>query len=602
MNELREVLRKKINELKLELERSTYDASYEKQLEVLNTVINNPDLVNDNNLGEVTSVLSGLDLDDSTKNDMTNSLKALVFLNGGSHLGIKMTDEELSSILSGVGKVRDDISARKSTKTEKLDEMKQKIAAISTIDKQIRENDYVDNIDLVLELTRGLSSKEQLVIFQKLYDHNHSIRMDMQEELIDFENDYNYESLPDRVDIKSVQDIFVKYGYDISYLDPKYIEIIKKRGSTDRIIEVLDTLRDYSLSFNIEDLGYQKAFMSLIIKGDRATMTKSFEIAKENNLDPKKLISLTSSLIKQRKYVSRKTPENTEGPGPLLESGFATNFQKNVELFKKELFNEELGWDLPKVFKKCSTVLVQPYEIVEKNLMLMKYYGIDLRFENKNCLSILRTLDFAEKFDRYLEIDDDATFYIRNNLSRLLLPDLIYKLQYLAKNRKNGVIYDPYRVRDSITGLGKQLKGEVTNPDLPGRQVPVFLKDSIEVLSEIMGIVNLSDKIENYSLYEAELDKNNANYEFDDSLLERPEIMNLETNYRVNGDPLVYDLNGVRISRLKALRIYQTFMDSSTVKADDNALLFAVTHNSLLDENEFAKVEKTLGIKSKVMK
>lgn len=596
MNELRDLLKRRISTLNAEINKILDTPSVE--LKDLNDILDNPRSFTDDKVEEIMLSLNGLDIDTSLIDDMGRNLRLLAFINTGEkEHGIKITEHELDNIVKGVKDTRDSIAKSNNTASEQLTSLKKEIATTSEIDSNIKNNEYVDNIDLIMELTRDMPIKNRIELLKELYDYNYNIRINTQEELVDYETDFNYKDMPDKLSIDAVEELLGRYGYDAKLLSEKYIEIIKKRGNTDRIVEVLDTLKEHNLRFNLNDKNSFRPFVSLIIKGDRETMERSFNLAMENGLDVHKLLKHTSVLIRQRKYVSKEAPTGGEGPGPLLEDGAATNFEKNIMLFKNYLFNDDYGWDLPKLFDKCVTVLTTPYQIVERNLMIMKLYEVDMKFKEKNCgaVSCLIEKDFDQKIDRFLEIDKDATYYIKNNLSRLRTPNLVPKLEYIKRVATD---YDPYRSR-GLMDLPKQLKTEVTDNNYRSNRRD-FLNWSSEKLYDELNIIDLSERIPNYHLYEEEV-ANNVNYKIDVSLLDRPEILALETKYRNPSEPFIYDINGVRISRMKVLRSYQAFVNSSVIAADENALLYSVTRNSLLDEGEFNNIKKALNVRSKVM-
>ena len=67
-------------------------------------------------------------------------------------------------------------------------------------------------------------------------------------------------------------------------------------------------------------------------------------------------------------------------------------------------------------------------------------------------------------------------------------------------------------------------------------------------------------------------------------------IETLDSKYKI--DDLRYSINNLIFSRLKTISLYN-FLTSKEIKEKD-ALLIALTYNSVIKKDEFANIEKTL--------
>ena len=54
---------------------------------------------------------------------------------------------------------------------------------------------------------------------------------------------------------------------------------------------------------------------------------------------------------------------------------------------------------------------------------------------------------------------------------------------------------------------------------------------------------------------------------------------------------IVYNFDGVIISRLKVLRYYQTLISNEKIVSSKDALLYAITVRSMLNQEEVQKIE-----------
>ena len=599
MSDLTVLVKKKLNTLNNEYATAINNPDFDDKTRRLMEVMKNPSLYSEEKLEEVRSSLHELNASDELIEGVISDIKLLNFLDTGLRGGlIKLTHNESTSYLKEInGRLSEVANLRYSP-------IKKEIARLKEVQRQLDNNEYVDNIDLIFDLISELPNSQKLGVLKELYSHNRNIRISTQEEIEDIKSDYNYDEMPDVIDFDVVAKLLKeKYNYDIDNIEDKYKQVIRKRADINRITGVLDKLKEKNVSLDISDKGECKAFVTLLIKGDPAIMEESFEIAKKYGqyLSYNKLMKFSSALIKQRNYVHSDSAGNNRGTSVLLESGAATNFQKNVAFFAEEGNLFDRGWTLDKLFDKCGSILIQPYAVVAKNLKIMDLYGINLDYKEKGCnaVSALKYLDFDIRVDKFIEIDADATNYIKHNLSRLLSEDLVYRLQYCARNKRNGIIYDPYR-NEAKT----QLKGEMTKlpkENIDNKVSSKFLTDSIEDLVSGFDLVDLSTKIDNYQTFEKALFNSYPEGEIDKSIEERPEIMDLDLKYRKIGDELVYNMGDVRLSRTKALRIYKVFVDSPNIEANDNALLFSLTYKSLLNQDQLDRVKNSLNMKNKVM-
>lgn len=613
MDGLKSLLKAKLRELKREFVK--LDGLYGDEIQALDKMINHLGSFQQEDYNYIVSLLNEIEQTEETKETIIGKLQLLLFVNNSDPgLEISFTEEEMQAIIKTIDNIKSDLVNLKNSHNANAEDYKREINYIEDINNKIADVEYIDNLDYILKLTEGLDKEQKLAVLESLFDYNHQIRVETQDEIETYESNYDIDRLPDRFDEETLGLLLSKYGYDINLITSDHINVLKKRGNLDRIEEVLETLKARNIFMDMTPANEKNAgenelaFVKLILNGDRETMEKSFRLAENYGLEDRDLLGLVASLIKQRRYTENSNSEFPQSESESLYAGSATNFEKNIELFSRELFDSKHGWDLSKIFSRSKFILVQPYKSVKKKFDLFKEYHIEFYYDEKQALTSLISPDLGYKLDRYIEINKDAAYYITHNLSRLVDSDqLIYKLLYFSKNKYLGI--DPYYRKDS-TRPSSRLKGYMTDLDkLDIRNdissddkaiIRKILTASKKDLRNLMGIVDLTT-LPNYDLYAEVLnDENKGNY-ISDNIYLRPEINNLERNYNDSSDYLVYNINGGRISRYKVLRVYQALIDKFGENLDDSALLFAMTYQSLLDDVQLKNIKETISNKSKVI-
>ena len=99
----------------------------------------------------------------------------------------------------------------------------------------------------------------------------------------------------------------------------------------------------------------------------------------------------------------------------------------------------------------------------------------------------------------------------------------------------------------------------------------------------------------NYSSFE-QIIVQNFQPDYDSSILNDPLIKKLETYHHVNDHDFQYVFGNVVVSRFKVLRIYSVLKKQENIDLEE-ALLFAITYNSLLSEQSLQVILSQLGMK-----
>ena len=241
---------------------------------------------------------------------------------------------------------------------------------------------------------------------------------------------------------------------------------------------------------------------------------------------------------------------------------------------------KEHNIDLNELFDTNREILILKNEILVNNYNKVKNYNIDLTNENIKYLlynkNALRNIDYyieakgaekgflgkEEEFDGYDCIVNNP--YKLNNINRTAL----LKLRYATENN--------HKIFSNKAGI---LSGEITNPKvdiikLPDNYIDSYFNNEYQSISS-SELERLMQEFKNLK----EIDLRPS------SIIEA-----LDNKYKV--DDLRYSINNLIFSRLKTISLYN-FLTSKEIKEKD-ALLIALTYNSVIKKDEFTNIEKTL--------
>ena len=202
-------------------------------------------------------------------------------------------------------------------------------------------------------------------------------------------------------------------------------------------------------------------------------------------------------------------------------------------------------------------------------------------------LSFLGSTNFEETIDQFIETSPLGYDYIKDNLSRLKIADpkdlIFYKIY--ASYMKQSCMGSPMIPEGPFAFFNSSkllLRGEITNDNSMYRglndnnkQAQTMTVDPV-VRNQVFFDKAVRDK-------EADINF----YNFRD-----PRIEELD-EYIDPTDPLVYDFNGTRISVLKVRRVLY-LLHQANVDGLDDSLLYAITYNTIIDQNNFNKIKNMI--------
>ena len=430
--------------------------------------------------------------------------------------------------------------------------------------KKPNHEELITDIDTILHLfsENQVSEEEKQAILLSLIKYN-------QEVVSKKEHDINHR----RVDITTMEltSIFQRYGYDFSKLDTSYQLKLKKEGDRKNIDEVFRAMQDVGFVRFREDTS-GLILTSLLLGSTKEILEDITRLARERG------INLTTS----QQLISAYIPRSYLWDGR-YHIGKMEDFKKNLVLLA------EHGISIPDVSSKEKELLMISHSRLQTNLEWLERYGLykdtvsDLLLDD--FLSALMSKNIPEVIDLWIESHPLGIVYVKNNLSVLssYVSDdvlLFYKLHMSLM--QNDV--SPFRLTVSNGVKKLHLRKEFTNDTIPYLGI-YDLESAKEVTKTFEILFEKQDKYMNC----ARLSLTNS---ISDNVFDYPYIVSMN-HFSDPHETLLYDIAGIKISKLKVLRIYDSLCKCGLGDSLD-ALLFAVTYHKLFTEYEYHKLVVTI--------
>ena len=436
--------------------------------------------------------------------------------------------------------------------------------------KKPNHEELITDIDTILHLfsENQVSEEDRQAILLSLIKYN-------QEVIAKKEHDINHR----RVDLTTMEltSIFQRYGYDFSKLDTSYQIKLKKEGDRKNIDEVFLAMQDVGfVRFHEDTSGL--ILTSLLLGSTKKIIEDVTSLARERG------INLTTS----QQLISAYLPRTYLWNGR-YHIGKMEDFKKNLVLLA------EHGISIPDVSSKAKELLTISNSRLQNNLEWLERYGLykdtvsDLLLDD--FLSALMSKNIPEIIDLWIESHPLGIVYVKNNLSVLssYVSDdvlLFYKLHMSLM--QNDV--SPFRLTVSNGVKKLNLRKAFTDDTIPYLGI-YDLESAKEVTKTFEILFEKQDKYMNC----ARLSLTNS---ISDNVFDYPYIVSMN-HFSDPHETLLYDIAGIKISKLKVLRIYDSLCKCGLGDSLD-ALLFAVTYHKLFTEYEYHKLVVT--IKEKVEK
>lgn len=526
----------------------------------INTIIANSNILTDLDLSEEEK-----ELIDTLKNLDANVLKYIL------DLGL---DEKQEKILSDIkNKVETKITELESINEETIKERinYNKILLSKIKNKTINLIDSRD-ISYIVELLakNGFPVSAQIEVLKLI----NKINLDIYSN-IDVEDVISSEKEETNIDKDELTKILSAHKIDFNSLKEESRTKLIKYGVLSQIEEILCTLEEQGLH-NIKSR--EDILVNILIYSSKKIIDDNMKLVKERNIVSLAYINPTM-FYPAMKVVTNKRPYIKSGPTPgerTSKTSGSSNFLKgNIELL------DELGIDPEEVYSKCATYFYGNPKLKRRLLKNLELYGINLR-DNLTSYALLSTgaavLDTLDK-----AIENGAYEYCLEYQSRLGSNNRVnyYRIKYAQKLYEEG------------NPLGRKTPFNARYVNAKGRETYVLASDFTKATSEKYGSEEQDTKrlygskeitVENQELISTILSNSRCDVITDISRL-NSKIVSLDKLY-MSEDGITYNFNGVIISRNKVLRYAEKLITSPNIELTDSTLLYIITRNSMLDENE----------------
>ena len=505
------------------------------------------------------------------------------------------------------------------------------LTSYNNIKEIIRGKIGFDDIVKLLDFVKGMNIplKDKIEIIREINNQTFKIEAETlteevqevseESEVIDVVNVSN-------INVDDVQALFSKYGYDIhSIFKNGDIDRIVKYGNLQTIEEILIAMQDIKLNDDKKQSAKLAKIFVLsngeivknILDNIKADMKANLN---SNNYNLNEIfnnyVDYYPLFIKGNKSYDSGNRKGGNGGDPINadERGAFGNYLAIRDIIK----GEDKDADFNAMVEKCGSLFVKcSVHSFKKRLDKFKLYGAtkDNYFGALSCFTGNNSLDVIDVFrelghDKYLfKGGFSTTCRSVDNINMTLALIKLY-------NKRGESIY--FREPDGDKNKYYRLKGYVSNIKSGSTVGKILASDTKDMLD--MGlIVKTSDitftkrygekgvilsemgRYENYSnkYYEENVTKydeydrvisDNENDNITSISLNNIYIRELDDAYKVS--EYLYDIDGVMISRLKVLRMFETLLSNGLGNLD--GIFVAITRNSILTKDELERIDKEI--------
>lgn len=352
----------------------------------------------------------------------------------------------------------------------------------------------------------------------------------------------------------------------------EYKAKLLKHGHLGKIEELIIYLKGKKLSFVFNQ---PEILTKILLSSTKENIDRLIREFDESHLSWKEFIKNNPSVLYPNSKMTIKLEGNkTHGKKSSNTTSGSLNYcLKNIEFLKAN------GFDVARVLKDCEIFFIRKPSTQEKIYNRLKLYGLSLKYPDgttKKGFSSLDTLDVLDKLDAGIECG--CYSYYLDNVSKLV--DSKFNLFKIKMAKIDGMIDDQlFRKVKSGNETKICISGEFA------QEIDDKYGKTIEDSFRIYQAINVP--IENKELYTSIVD-NSDNDTITDYVLQDEYINQIDQLYKENHR--VYNFNGVIISRFKVLRYYQTLITNPDINSSRDTLMYAITKNSMLNQNDYNNI------------
>ncbi len=471
---------------------------------------------------------------------------------------------------------RRDFETYENIDIEKISSLNNRYKSLATLLNNPKNKKFVSDISTlnILFDENNVGSDERRDILLSIIKYNKSL--------------FNYKKKEDEssitkygdLDIDKVRVIFKKYDYDFDSYSESFRNKVLGNGSFVRIREVLDSLSKYKFPKVINEY----TLMSLLLGADKETISKCVSLATSNKLKVEQLLRIPGVLIKRengtilsKRYNKFRIVgyDSDNYKDEVYIVGSFKDFEKNIYSLSK------YGLSIKNVFNRCPLVLVIPNEILSDNLETFLEYGFTFKDRSNNlfdkAMPALLCNNLAEVIDQFIEIHPYGISYLRQNLSCIktvssCFDTMFYKIYYSIMKKGINEAFITVISNNKSFLCFKNLESE--------EYLNINDNNKVEITNTIIPEFTDRDKY-------MEIIKN-TDLSIDIEIFDNEFIQNINV-YSDKEEPLIYNFEGIRISKIKVLRIFNALLKNH-VLADMDSFMFSITYNTIINQNDYNKL------------
>ena len=489
--------------------------------------------------------------------------------------------------------------------------LKQIIDSIVSINKQVENKEIRDLLSVVDNRFFNITEEQLDLLFNTISESDYSLEQKRDMFLYISINSIKYadellleneeKEVAKGMSIEECIELFSKYGYDFNILSNANKLKFTLNGNYERVDNNFKAFQDNNIDLNNNCnnnlfLKKQNQLCEILIKTTPTCIDRIISTCKEHEFlenGEVKLYSIIESpsnfILRKREYKVKKYTGNGKAGGE-GEVGSHQDYIENIEHFTemcKELYGDRVNF-LSKIYegKDSASLLGFPHKRILEIERILQIYGFSRKDYFESATSVFSTMHHADVLDVAIELD--VIDYLKKNQSRLSisLSDEILDLLYIASLNKD-IAFSP---QNTTNFAGDPISKYVLNSGLL-RQI----KNKTEIPRGINNIEYDENIIQKFGIFEERL--NNSEFDIETAL-------EMSKDYEINivkvfenkfkKDDLVYEIEGIRISRMKVLRILSALngieVDKET--GEDVLLLYILTRNSYLTKEQIEKVTR----------
>lgn len=566
-NKLRELINKRIDILEnKKIKFSKQQINLEKIDSLINLITN----IQENYKDLINLDLEVLKKDFNIENKYLNFYQIIIKNN------LELKESDIKNIKKILNELKEKITKEKQSLEKKYNKNQEIEKDIKKLQELIKksENFTLDDsdIDIIQEILKDNKDLEESINIMKYLLLN-SLKNRSNEE---------HEELSLKItnlDIKELTKLFNKYNLDFTKINKSNQKELQEYGNLENIESIIIILKKYKLLDEEIFYKYQTQINKILIYGSSEIVENVILIYKKYNIN---ILDYLDDFYKRpAKFIKEKTrlisPTKKSNSLDTETIGGYEDFKKNIELFAS------LGVDINKSYKKSAYYFEKSHDHILTGIKNFELYGISSD-KYLNTLSSFANHKQLDILDMFIELD--AFEYVINNMSRVNLAPTSLLFYKLFEARKKGIkpeslyrgknsLYFPNELTNdsfSFQGVSKDNYLDITNPYTERK--PIY-----DAYDECIKKSNNNTIINSFNSYVKIIKL------LDDNFIPRD-----DNNYP---DMRLYNIDGIRISRMKVIRYISTLLFNGLDESFD-MLMYAITKNSLLTSDEYKKIETSI--------